>query len=334
MRPATIKAVRNDRSRALGDAAAARRVFDFAGEAIAALGQSLDGAFSRAVDILLSVKGRVIVSGMGKSGHIARKIAATFASTGTPAQFIHPAEASHGDLGALTGQDALLMLSWRGETAELSDLITYAKRFRIPLIGMASNAESTLLQAADVALVLPAAREACPMGLAPTTSTTLMLVLGDALAVALMERRGFSADRYRDFHPGGSLGRALIRVGDLMHTGGEVPLVGEKDSMQHVLIAIAEHRFGCVGVTGKKGALLGIITDGDLRRHMGRDILDAKAAEVMTRDPKIARPDQLAAEALALMTEKKITQLFVLDAKSKKPAGILHIHDCLRAGLG
>ncbi len=203
------------------------------------------------------------------------------------------------------------MLSWRGETAELSDLITYAKRFRIPLIGMASNAESTLLQASDVALVLPAAREACPMGLAPTTSTTLMLVLGDALAVALMERRGFSADRYRDFHPGGSLGRALVRVSDLMHTGAEVPLVGEKDSMQHVLIAIAEHRFGCVGVTDKKGALLGIITDGDLRRHMGGDLLDRKAAEIMTRDPKIARPDQLAAEALALMTDKKITQLFV-----------------------
>ena len=323
----------SDRARAQSDAAAARRVFDFAGEAIRSLSEALDGAFTQAVDILLSVKGRVIVSGMGKSGHIARKIAATFASTGTPAQFIHPAEASHGDLGALTRQDALLMLSWRGETAELSDLITYAKRFRIPLIGMASNAESTLLQASDVALVLPPAREACPMGLAPTTSTTLMLVLGDALAVALMERRGFSADQYRDFHPGGSLGRALIRVGDLMHTGDEIPLVGEKEAVPRVLIAIAEHRFGCVGVIDKNGALVGIITDGDLRRHMGGDILERKAAEIMTRAPKVARPDQLAAEALALMNEKKITQLFVLDAKSKKPAGILHIHDCLRAGL-
>jgi arabinose-5-phosphate isomerase len=318
-----------------GDAAAARRVFETAGEAIRALEETLDGAFSRAVDTLLAVEGRVIVSGMGKSGHIARKIAATFASTGTPAHFVHPAEASHGDLGAVTRQDALLMLSWRGETAELSDIITYAKRFRIPLIGMASNAESTLLQASDVALVLPPVREACPMGLAPTTSTTLMLVLGDALAVALMERRGFSADQYRDFHPGGSLGRALVRVGDLMHTGDEVPLVGEATAMSDVLIAIAEHRFGCVGVTDKKGALVGIVTDGDLRRHMGRDLLDRKAADVMTRAPKVARPDELAAEALATMNEKKITQLFVLDPKdkSRKPVGILHIHDCLRAGL-
>ncbi len=329
--PAQIKALPKDRSR--GDAAAARRVFETAGEAIRALSESLDGAFSRAVDTLLSVRGRVVVSGMGKSGHIARKIAATLASTGTPAQFIHPAEASHGDLGALTRQDALLMLSWRGETAELSDLITYAKRYRIPLIGMASNAESTLLQASDVALVLPPVREACPMGLAPTTSTTVMLVLGDALAVALMERRGFSADQYRDFHPGGSLGRALIRVGDLMHTGGEVPLVEGGTAMSKVLIAIAEHRFGCVGVVDGKGALTGIITDGDLRRHMGRDLLDRKASEVMTRTPKVVRPDDLAAQALALMNEKKITQLFVLPDKSKKPAGILHIHDCLRAGL-
>jgi arabinose-5-phosphate isomerase len=328
-----LKAVRNDRVQS--DAAAARRVFETAGEAITSLGAALDSAFSRAVDLLLSAKGRVIVSGMGKSGHIARKIAATLASTGTPAQFIHPAEASHGDLGALTQQDALLMLSWRGETAELSDLITYAKRFRIPLIGMARNAESTLLQASDVALVLPPVREACPMGLAPTTSTTLMLVLGDALAVALMERRGFSADQYRDFHPGGSLGRALIRVSDLMHTGEDMPLVGEATSMQKVLVAIAEYRFGCVGVTDRKGALIGIITDGDLRRHMGSELLDQTAGEVMTRSPKIARPDQLAAEALALMNEKKITQLFVLDSRdrTKKPKGILHIHDLLRAGL-
>jgi arabinose-5-phosphate isomerase len=333
MRPANARAV--SAARPNSDAKAAQRVFETAREAIQSLSEALNGDFSRAVDILLSVKGRVVVSGMGKSGHIARKIAATLASTGTPAQFIHPAEASHGDLGALTRDDALLMLSWRGETAELSDLITYAKRFRIPLIGMASNAESTLLQASDVALVLPPVREACPMGLAPTTSTTVMLVLGDALAVALMERRGFSADQYRDFHPGGSLGRALIRVSDLMHTAKEMPLVADSTSMQRVLIAIAEHRFGCVGVTDRKGALLGMITDGDLRRHMGRDMLDLKARDVMTKNPKIARPDDLAAGALALMNEKKITQLFVLDAKdkTKKPVGILHIHDCLRAGL-
>jgi arabinose-5-phosphate isomerase len=283
----------------------------------------------------MAVKGRVIVSGMGKSGLIGRKIAATLASTGTPAYFVHPAEASHGDLGGVTRQDALLMLSWRGESAELSDLITYAKRFHIPLIGMASVPGSTLMQAADVALLLPKVREACPMGLAPTTSTTLMLVLGDALAVALMERRGFSADQYRDFHPGGSLGRALIRVSDLMHGSRELPLAEEGASMRQALAAMDKYRFGCVGLTDKKGALVGIITDGDLRRNWNRDLRASKASEVMTRSPKVARSDQLAAEAIAFMNEKKITQLFVLDPKdkSKKPVGILHIHDCLRAGL-
>jgi arabinose-5-phosphate isomerase len=318
-----------------GDLAAARRVLDYAGEAIRALGESLNGDFSRAVDVILSAKGRVIVSGMGKSGLIGRKVAATFASTGTPAHFVHPAEASHGDLGELVPGDVLLMVSNRGETAELSDLITYAKRFHIPLIGIASVADSTLMQAADVALLLPQAREACPMGLAPTTSTTLMLVLGDALAVALMERRGFSADQYRALHPGGSLGKALIRVSDLMHAGDEIPLALESDSMQQVLIVMAARRFGCVGITDKRGGLVGIVTDGDLSRHMSRDLLDKSAGEVMTRGPKIAAPDQLAAEALAFMNDNKITRLFVVSPKdkAKKPVGIIHIHDCLRAGL-
>jgi len=273
--------------------------------------------------------------GMGKSGHVGRKIAATLSSTGTPAYFVHPAEASHGDLGGVTRQDALLMLSWGGESAELSDLITYTKRFHIPLIGMACNPESTLLQAADIALILPKVREACPMGLAPTTSATLMLVLGDALAVALMERRGFSADQYRNFHPGGSLGRALIRVSDLMHKDKDIPLVDGNLSMQRALMVMATGRLGCVGVIDKKGTLVGIVTDGDLRRHMGRDLETRKVGEVMTKGPKIARPDQLAAEALAFMNENNITQLFVLDAKdkTKKPLGVLHIHDCLRAGI-
>ncbi len=335
MCPANIKAVSSAPSPIGGDLAAAQRVLDYAGEALKALGGALDGAFTRAVDTLLAVKGRVIVSGMGKSGHVGHKIAATLASTGTPAQFIHPAEASHGDMGAITRQDALLMLSWRGESAELSDLITYAKRFHIPLIGVASNPQSTLLQAADVALAMPPVREACPMGLAPTTSTTAMLVLGDALAVALMERRGFSADQYRNFHPGGSLGRALIRVCDLMHGVDELPLAGETGSMGQALSAMEKHNFGCVGLVDKKGALAGIITDGDLRRHWDRDLRAAKAADVMTRNPKTAQSNQLAAEALAFMNEHKITQLFVLDpkAKTKKPVGILHIHDCLRAGL-
>ena len=334
MRPANIKAVSSSQTTA-GDLAAARRVLDSAGEAIKSLGGALNGQFTRAVDAIMAVKGRVIVSGMGKSGLIGRKIAATLASTGTPAYFVHPTEASHGDLGGVTRQDALLMLSWRGESAELSDLITYAKRFHIPLIGMANNPESTLLQAADVALVLPKVREACPMGLAPTTSTTLMLVLGDALAVALMERRGFSADQYRDFHPGGSLGRALIRVCDLMHGANELPLAEEGASLRQALAAMEKYRFGCVGLTDKKGALVGIITDGDLRRNWDRDLRASKASEVMTRDPKVARSDQLAAEAIAFMNEKRITQLFVLDPKdkAKKPVGILHIHDCLRAGL-
>jgi arabinose-5-phosphate isomerase len=334
MRPANIKAVSSGQSMA-GDLAAARRVLDCAGEAIKSLGGALNGQFTRAVDAIMAVKGRVIVSGMGKSGLIGRKIAATLASTGTPAYFVHPAEASHGDLGGVTRQDALLMLSWRGESAELSDLITYAKRFHIPLIGMASVPGSTLMQAADVALLLPKVREAFPMGLAPTTSTTLMLVLGDALAVALMERRGFSADQYRDFHPGGSLGRALIRVSDLMHGSRELPLAEEGASMRQALAAMDKYRFGCVGLTDKKGALVGIITDGDLRRNWNRDLRASKASEVMTRSPKVARSDQLAAEAIAFMNEKKITQLFVLDPKdkSKKPVGILHIHDCLRAGL-
>lgn len=319
----------------VADLAAAHRVLDYAGEAIRGLRDSIDGDFSRAVETILGVGGRVIVSGMGKSGLIGRKIAATLASTGTPAHFVHPAEASHGDLGALVPGDALLMLSWRGETAELSDLITYAKRFHIPMIGMAANPDSALLQAADVKLLLPKSREACPMGLAPTTSTTLMLVLGDALAVALMERRGFSADRYRELHPGGSLGRALIRVSDLMHDGAEIPLAAETDLMQQVLIVMAARRFGCVGITNANGGLIGIVTDGDLSRHMSRDLLDKTAGAVMTRNPKIATPNQLAAEALAFMNDNKITRLFVLDPDdhAKRPVGILHIHDCLRAGL-
>ncbi len=318
-----------------GDLAAARRVLDSASDAIKLLRAALDGEFTRAVDTILAVKGRVIVSGVGKSGLIGRKIAATLASTGTPSYFVHPSEASHGDLGGVTRQDALLMLSWRGESAELSDLLTHAKRFHIPLIGMACNPQSTLLQASDVALVLPKVREACPMGLAPTTSATLTLVLGDALAVALMERRGFSADQYRNFHPGGSLGRSLIRVMDLMHGTDELPLVGENASMRQALEAMGKYRFGCVGLTDKKGVLVGIITDGDLRRHWDRDLRNSKASEIMTRAPKVARSDQLAAEAVAYMNEQKITQLFVLDpkGKAKKPVGILHIHDCLRAGL-
>jgi len=317
------------------DLTAARRVISYASDAIRALGDGLGGDFSRAVDLILAAKGRVIVSGMGKSGHVARKIAATLTSTGTPSHFVHPAEASHGDLGAITRADALLMLSNSGETRELSDLITFANRFRIPIVGIASRSDSALLKSSDVALVLPIAREACPMGLAPTTSTTLMLVLGDALAVALMERRGFTPDQYREFHPGGSLGKSLIRVCDIMHGGAEMPLVSEAAGMPEVLAIMSEKSFGCVGVVDGGGSLVGIFTHGDLSRRVDRGLLDREVADVMTRDPKIVTPSQLAAQALAIMNDKKITVLFVVDGDDslKRPVGILHMHDCLRAGL-
>jgi arabinose-5-phosphate isomerase len=318
-----------------GDLVAAQRVLDYAGEAIAALGQSLNGDFSRAVDVLFRTRGRVIVSGMGKSGHIARKIAATLASTGTPAQFVHPAEASHGDLGAVTRADAIVLLSNTGETDELSHLIAFAGRFSIPLVGIASRADSTLLRAANIALLLPKVREACPMGLAPTTSTTLMLALGDALAVALMERRGFTPDQYRELHPGGSLGKALLRVRDLMHVGEEMPLVAIGARVSEGLIAMTSRRFGCVGVVDEMGGLVGIFTDGDLRRRMAPDLLERSIGEVMTREPKVTAPDQLAVQALAVMNEKKITVLFAIDPEDllRKPRGVLHLHDCLQAGL-
>jgi arabinose-5-phosphate isomerase len=321
---------------AAGDLAAARRVLAAASGALNDLAETLDGDFTRAVGLILAAKGRIIVSGMGKSGHVARKIAATLSSTGTPAYFVHPAEASHGDMGAITRQDVLLLLSWGGETAELSDLITYAKRHRIPIIAIGANPDSTLIKAADVTLLLPRAPEACPMGLAPTTSTTMMLALGDALAVALMERKGFSADQYRDLHPGGSLGRALIRVSDLMHSGADLPLARETTGMRDVLLTMVSGRVGCAGIVDGSGALIGIVTDGDIRRHTLDDagsIENRKAADLMTANPKIARPDQLAAEALALMTEMKITQLFVLADGSPIPLGVIHIHDCLRAGI-
>ena len=316
---------------AASDLDAARRVLTTAAQALHTLADALDGDFTAAIDTMLAAKGRVIVSGMGKSGHVARKIAATLSSTGTPAYFVHPAEASHGDMGAITGADVLLLLSWGGETAELADLITYAKRNHNPIIAIGANPDSTLIKAADVKLVLPRAPEACPMGMAPTTSTTMMLSLGDALAVALMERKGFSPDQYRDFNPGGSLGRALIRGSDLMHSGDEVPLARADTPLRDVLLVIASGRLGCVGIVNEAGALVGIVTDGDVRRHFGAGIDDCKAGDLMTANPKTAEPGQLAAEALALMTEKKITQLFVVE--DGKPLGVIHIHDCLRAGL-
>ena len=308
--------------------ATGRKVIAIEAEGLTALAASLDDSFARAVETILQAKGRVIVSGMGKSGHIARKIAATFASTGTPAQFVHPAEASHGDLGMVTRDDVALVLSNSGETPELADMIAHTRRFSIPLIGVASRPESTLLRQSDVALVLPQAPEACGSGVVPTTSTTMTLALGDAIAVALMEHRHFTPEMFRTFHPGGKLGARLSKVADLMHD--DMPLVGEATPMSEVLLEISRKGFGVVGVTDARGDLIGIITDGDLRRHMA-GLLDHAAAEVMTRNPRTIAPGALAEAAVALMNERKITCLFAVDGR--RPVGILHIHDCLRAGV-
>ncbi|MFN0115387.1 MAG: SIS domain-containing protein [Paracoccaceae bacterium] len=311
--------------------ATARRVIGIETRGLAALADSLGPGFADAVTVILGAKGRVIVSGMGKSGHVGRKIASTLASTGTPAQFVHPAEASHGDLGMITEADVALVLSNSGETPELSDLITHTRRFRIPLIGVAGRADSALLRQADVAILLPAAEEACGTGNVPTTSTTMTLALGDALAVALMEHRRFTPDHFRSFHPGGRLGAKLAKVSDLMHSGEALPLVAEAASMPEVLLAITRKGFGVAGVTDSAGRLAGIITDGDLRRHMD-GLLALSAAEVMTANPRTIPPGALAGKALAVMNDRKITCLFAVGADGR-PEGILHIHDCLRAGV-
>ena len=294
-----------------------------------ALADGLGGGFDRAVDTILLAQGRVIVSGMGKSGHVGRKIAATLASTGTPAQFVHPAEASHGDLGMVTQSDVVLMLSNSGETPELADMIAHTRRFQIPLIGVASRPQSTLLRQADVALVLPNAPEACGEGIVPTTSTTMTIALGDALAIALMEHRKFTPEHFRTFHPGGKLGARLSRVADLMHR--DIPLVSDTAPMAEALLVISQKSFGVTGVTDAEGRLTGIITDGDLRRHM-QGLLDHVAAEVMTRNPRSIGPDALAETALAEMQSRRITSLFVVSDQGQ-PLGLIHIHDFLRSGL-
>ncbi|WP_172327797.1 SIS domain-containing protein [Mangrovicoccus sp. HB161399] len=312
---------------------AGRRVISIEADALGTLAASLDGSFAEAVRLILAAKGRVIISGMGKSGHIARKLAATLASTGTPAHFVHPAEASHGDLGMLAAGDVVMMLSNSGETPELADMIAHTRRFGIPLIGVASRPDSTLLRQSDVALVLPKAPEACGTGIVPTTSTTMTLALGDALAVALMEHRQFTPEHFRQFHPGGKLGAQLSKVGDLMHGGEELPLVGLETPMGEALIVMSQKGFGVVGVTSDSGLLTGIITDGDLRRNMV-NLLDKTAGDVMTRDPKTIGPDQLAEKAVALMDQLKITSLFAVDPEGPRIArGIVTIHDCLRAGV-
>ncbi len=313
--------------------AAGRRVIGREAEALVLLRDSLDGGFVQAVDLLLEARGRVIVSGMGKSGHIARKIAATLASTGTPAHFVHPAEASHGDLGMMAQGDVALVLSNSGETPELADVIAYTRRFRIPMIGVAGRAESTLLRQSDVAILLPSAPEACDKGIVPTTSTTMTLALGDALAIALMERRRFTPENFRQFHPGGKLGARLSKVEDLMHTGDALPLITPDMPMSEALLVISQKGFGVAGVV-EDGKLVGVITDGDLRRHMD-GLLERRAEQVMTRNPLTTTVGTLAEEALALMNERKVTTLFICETNGGETLrGILHIHDCLRAGVG
>jgi arabinose-5-phosphate isomerase len=298
----------------------------------AALQSDLGGAFTRAADLIRSAKGRLIVTGLGKSGHIGRKIAATFASTGTPAFFVHAAEAGHGDLGMITTDDVILALSWSGEQPEMKTLITYAKRFRIALIAMTAERDSTLSKAADVALTLPKAREACPHNLAPTTSSLMLLALGDALAIALLEGRGFTPVDFSVLHPGGKLGAMLKYTRDLMHAGEAVPLKPLGTRMSDALVEMSSKGFGCVGIIDARGAIAGIVTDGDLRRHIMRpDLMTALVDDVMTKNPKTIRGDLLASEALEILNSSKITALIVTEAN--RPVGIVHLHDILRAGV-
>jgi len=312
----------------------ARRVIRAEAEALTQLAATLDAEFDKAVDLLLNTKGRVIVTGIGKSGHIANKITATLASTGTPAQFVHPAEASHGDLGMITRDDVVLAISNSGEAPELANLIAYSRRFEIPLLGITSRAQSALGLQCDALLLLPQLPEACGTGVVPTTSTTMTLAMGDAIAVALMEHRDFKAENFREFHPGGKLGARLSRVADLMHTGDALPLVPVDAPMSEALTQLGRKGFGVVGVTDDKGLLQGIITNGDISRHMD-GLASLRAKDVMTRAPITIEPDALAEKAVGIMNARKITCLLVTDPDTPDiTLGLLHIHDCLRVGLG
>jgi len=310
----------------------ARRVIRAEIDGLEDLSEALDARFEDAVGACVAVQGRIIVTGIGKSGHVGRKIAATLASTGTPAQFVHPVEASHGDLGMIGSDDAILALSNSGETAELADIVAYSRRFEIALIAITGGSRSTLAEAADVVLLLPSSAEACPMGLAPTTSATMMMTLGDALAIALLERKGFSSADFQLFHPGGRLGRRLLRVRDIMHMGDEIPLVSPDARMSDAILVMTAKSFGCVGACDSGGRLIGVITDGDLRRHMGAELLERSVAEVMHGKPKTISSAALAVDALGLMNRFAITALFVSD-EDRRPIGFLHMHDCLRAGV-
>ncbi len=315
------------------DLLVAEGVLRLEAEALGLLADSLNDSFVRAVDVMAKTKGRVIVTGMGKSGHVARKIAATLASTGTPAFFVHPGEASHGDLGMIERKDCVLALSYSGKAAELRDIIGFTARFEIPLIAITGNPASPLAEAADILLQLPKLAEAGSLGVAPTTSTTMQIALGDALAVALFERRGFTPEDFKVFHPGGALGKHLLRVKDLMHSGTQMPLIDASADMSEALVEMSAKGFGCVGVVDEETTLLGIITDGDLRRHMSRDLTSQPVAKIMTPNPRTIRAGALAAECLAEMTAHtpRVTNIFVVE--EGKAVGIIHMHDLLRAGV-
>lgn len=330
--PGVDSLVSGDRSEAV---ASAIRTVEIEQAGLASLGAALHGAlgaaFARAVEAIAAAQGRVIVSGMGKSGHVGRKLAATLASTGTPAFFVHPAEASHGDLGMIAENDVIIAISWSGETTELRDLLQYARRFSVQVVAITSSQESTLARAADVVLLMPKVGEACPHGLAPTTSTTMQVALGDALAVALLENRSFTPGDFKRFHPGGKLGAVLTFVRDVMHTGESVPLVPTGARMSEALIVMTQKSFGCVGVTDANGALVGIVTDGDLRRHMGPRLTRLPVEEVMTRAPRTIGRNDLAAKAMSELEGRSITALFVID--DGRPVGLVHIHDLLKLGI-
>ncbi len=297
----------------------------------AALTVDLVNAFGQAVEILRTCRGRVIVTGMGKSGHVGLKVAATLSSTGTPAYFVHPSEASHGDLGMITREDVIMAFSWSGETVELGNIVSYSRRFAVPLIAVTSNPGSTVAQAAELVLALPQAKEACPHGLAPTTSTMMQLALGDCLAIALLESKGFTARDFKTLHPGGQLGARLKFVSDLMHKGDRLPLAPADAVMAEAIVIMTEKALGCLGVVDENGYLRGIVTDGDLRRHMGDGLLARRVQEIMTPAPKTVSPDLLASAALEMINSSKITTLFVVE--DGRPVGIIHIHDLLRAGV-
>jgi arabinose-5-phosphate isomerase len=324
--------LRDDRGQAV---ASATRTLQLETEGLSALKAALAGelvdSFSEALQILRNCRGRIIVTGMGKSGHVAQKTAATLSSTGTPAYFVHPSEASHGDLGMITPADVIVAFSWSGETVELGNIVSYSRRFAVPLIAVTSNPGSTVAQAAEIVIALPQVKEACPHGLAPTTSTVMQLALGDCLAIALLESKGFTARDFQVLHPGGQLGARLKFVGDLMHRGDRLPLTAGDVPMAEAIVVMTEKALGCLGVVDADGRLAGIITDGDLRRNMGNGLLERRTGEIMTAGPKTVSPELLASAALEMINSSSITALFVVE--DGRPVGIIHIHDLLRAGV-